>query len=97
MISVQNLSFAGTPYWMAPEVIQEQTNVTYACDIWSLGCTVIELLTEKPPYYDLNPWAALLKIASEKEPPIPEHLSSEVKDFLYLCFERNPEKRSTAS
>jgi serine/threonine protein kinase len=66
MISVQNLSFAGTPYWMAPEVIQEQTNVTYACDIWSLGCTVIELLTEKPPYYDLNPWAALLKIASEK-------------------------------
>jgi serine/threonine protein kinase len=55
-----------------------------------LGCTVIELLTEKPPYYDLNPWAALIKIAGEKNPPIPEHFSNEVKDFLSLCFERNP-------
>ena len=50
----KNISFAGTPYWMAPEVIQENAEVTSACDIWSLGCTVIELLTGKPPYYDLN-------------------------------------------
>ena len=54
----KNNSFAGTPYWMAPEII-EMSQVKSACDIWSLGCTVIELLTGKPPYYDFNCYAAM--------------------------------------
>jgi serine/threonine protein kinase len=49
-----NDSFAGTPYWMAPEVIEMSGQVTSACDIWSLGCTVLELITGRPPYFDLN-------------------------------------------
>jgi serine/threonine protein kinase len=43
-------SFAGTPYWMAPEVIEMSGQESSACDIWSLGCTVLELLTGSPPY-----------------------------------------------
>jgi serine/threonine protein kinase len=49
----KSFSFAGTPFWMAPEVIQGG-KVTAASDIWSLGCTILELLTGKPPYFDLN-------------------------------------------
>ena len=40
----KNNSFAGTPHWMAPEVIEMSGNVTTASDIWSVGCTVYELL-----------------------------------------------------
>jgi serine/threonine protein kinase len=43
---------AGTPDWMAPEVI-ELKGVSYASDIWSLACTIIELLTGRPPYADI--------------------------------------------
>ena len=38
------------------------SGVCAASDIWSVGCTVIELLTCVPPYYDLQPMPALFRI-----------------------------------
>ena len=38
---------------VAPEVI-ERKGASRASDIWSLGCTVIELLTGKPPYAEIT-------------------------------------------
>ena len=55
----------GTPYWMAPEVI-EMTSVTAAADIWSVGCLAIELLTGQPPYFDLQPMSALFRIVQAR-------------------------------
>jgi serine/threonine protein kinase len=43
---------------MAPEIIS-LSGAHYKSDIWSVGCMVIELLTGKPPYYDLNKMNAL--------------------------------------
>lgn len=52
----------GTPYWMAPEIITMQDDLSTACDVWSLGCTVIELLTGKPPYSHLMAYPAMIKV-----------------------------------
>lgn len=43
---------AGTPNWMAPEVI-ELKGASTKSDVWSLGCTVVELLTGRPPYGEI--------------------------------------------
>ncbi|GAM19761.1 hypothetical protein SAMD00019534_029360 [Acytostelium subglobosum LB1] len=88
-------SFAGTPYWMAPEMIQMQ-GVSTACDVWSLGCTIIELLSGQPPYFGLAPAAALYKIVQEDHPPIPQGISPALKDFLLQCFKKDENMRSSA-
>jgi serine/threonine protein kinase len=63
-------SVVGTPYWMAPEVI-ELSGATTSSDIWSVGCTVIELIEGKPPYHKLQPMQALFRIVNDEHPPIP--------------------------
>ncbi|KAL3505884.1 hypothetical protein ACH5RR_031266 [Cinchona calisaya] len=91
-------SMKGTPYWMAPEVIL-QTGHTFSADIWSVGCTVIEMATGKPPWsQQYQEVAALFHIGTTKShPPIPEQLSAEAKDFLLKCLQKEPNLRPTAS
>ncbi|MCI07189.1 serine/threonine-protein kinase sepA-like, partial [Trifolium medium] len=57
------------------------SGVCAASDIWSVGCTVIELLTCVPPYYDLQPMPALFRIVQDEHPPIPDSLSPDITDF----------------
>ncbi|CAH2054886.1 unnamed protein product [Thlaspi arvense] len=91
-------SMKGTPYWMAPEVIL-QTGHSFSADIWSVGCTVIEMATGKPPWSEqYQQFAAVLHIGRTKaHPPIPEDLSPEAKDFLLKCLHKEPSLRLSAS
>ncbi|XP_009627909.1 mitogen-activated protein kinase kinase kinase YODA-like isoform X2 [Nicotiana tomentosiformis] len=92
------LSFKGSPYWMAPEVIKNSSGCNLAVDIWSLGCTVLEMATSKPPWSQYEGVAAMFKIGNSKElPAIPEHLSDEGKDFVRKCLQREPRSRPTAA
>lgn len=80
---------------MAPEVI-ELTGATPASDIWSVGCTVIELLEGRPPYHKLDPMPALFRIVNDEHPPLPEGASPAVRDFLLQCFQKDPNLRVSA-
>ncbi|KAE9618964.1 hypothetical protein Lal_00046993 [Lupinus albus] len=90
-------SMKGTPYWMAPEVIL-QTGHSFSADIWSVGCTLIEMATGKPPWsQQYQEVAALFHIGTTKShPPIPDHLSVEGKDFLLKCLQKEPILRASA-
>ncbi|VFQ70378.1 unnamed protein product [Cuscuta campestris] len=96
-----HLSLKGSPYWMAPELLQSdiqdsESDHALAVDIWSLGCTIIEMMNRKPPWSEYEGPAAMFKVLRES-PPIPDSLSPEGKDFLQCCFRRNPAERPTAS
>lgn len=92
------LSFKGSPYWMAPEVVMNTNGYSLAVDIWSLGCTILEMATSKPPWGQYEGVAAIFKIGNSKDiPEIPDHLSSDAKSFIMLCLQRDPAARPTAS
>ena len=88
----------GTPLWMAPEVVRNE-QLDFTADIWSLGCTVIEMATGGPAWRadSSNPMATMLRIATGDEvPEFPTYFSLEGRDFLAKCLERDPQKRWTS-
>ncbi|VAI07506.1 unnamed protein product [Triticum turgidum subsp. durum] len=90
-------SCKGTVYWMAPEVVNPKKTYGPAADIWSLGCTVLEMLTRQLPYPDLEWTQALYRIGKGEPPAIPSGLSKEARDFISQCVKPNPEDRPSAS
>ncbi|GAB4844856.1 hypothetical protein Ancab_038246 [Ancistrocladus abbreviatus] len=91
-------SCKGTAFWMAPEVVN-QKNHGYGlpADIWSLGCTVLEMLTRHVPYHPLEFMQALFRIGRGAPPPVPESLSRDARDFVMRCLRVNPNDRPTAA
>jgi serine/threonine protein kinase len=83
----QQNSFKGTPNWMAPETVRSMEYTRFS-DIWSIGCTVIEMATGEPPWANYkNPMATLYNLMHTNTPPkFPEHLSETCKHFLSCCL-----------
>lgn len=90
------MSLRGSIYWMAPEVVKNEP-YSAKVDIWSLGCTVLEMLTSERPWISLNQIAALYNLGKLNAPALPDNISNCAKDFLKQCFIIDPVKRPTAT
>jgi len=87
----------GSPYWMAPEIIDDAGHDEKA-DIWSLGITAIELCETEPPRFSENTMRAVFLISSSPPPTLknPSNYSEEFNDFLSHCLVKNPDGRYTS-
>ncbi|NXL88671.1 M3K19 kinase, partial [Alectura lathami] len=90
-------SVHGTPYWMAPEVISE-SGYGRKSDIWSVGCTVFEMATGKPPLASMDRVAAMFYIGAHRGlmPSLPARFSGAAADFVRACLTRDQRERPSA-
>jgi serine/threonine protein kinase len=90
-------TFTGTPYWMAPEVIQQNAYDGKA-DVWSLGITCIELAECVPPLSHVHPMRALFQIPMLPPPTLEQksYWTPEFHSFLSKTLVKRPEDRPSA-
>ncbi|CAK9183873.1 unnamed protein product [Ilex paraguariensis] len=104
--SLMLTDIAGTPYWMAPEVIHSHTGYSFKADIWSFGITALELAHGRPPLSHLPPSKSLImkftkhfrfsdyeKTKNSKN----KKYSKAFKDMVGLCLDQDPSKRPSAN
>ncbi|KAL5989251.1 hypothetical protein ACLOJK_010141 [Asimina triloba] len=114
-LSSFSLSFcndlAGTPYWMAPEVIHSHVGYGFKADIWSFGITALELAHGRPPLSHLPPSKSLvMRITSrlglnyedemnkktKKDKKTKKKISKAFKDMVGSCLSQDPSSRPSA-
>lgn len=91
----------GTPMYMAPESItgSKHKGAFGADDVWSLGCVVLEMITGRRPWANLdNEWAIMYQVAAGQTPQLPnkDEVSKSGRNFLKRCLVHDPRKRATA-
>lgn len=88
--------FAGTPKYMAPEIYLQQP-YNFPVDVWSIGCLLFEMLTNKIPFPATSLPEITKKVTTMEPDSVPDHLgvSQEVKALIKQMLIKNPQQRPT--
>lgn len=86
----------GTPYYMSPEVCENKP-YTYKSDVWALGCVLYELWTLEHAFSANNLLGLVYKIVQDKQGPIPDFYSPELKNIVEILLVKDSSKRPLVS
>ncbi len=87
---------AGTIPYMSPEQTEDADRVTPASDVYSLGATLYELLTGKPPFEGKSRQELIDRIRYKKVVPPRKRrpgVSPRIEAICLKCLEKDPEER----
>ncbi|CAL9759552.1 unnamed protein product [Musa acuminata subsp. burmannicoides] len=86
-------STAGTPEWMAPEVLRNE-NSNEKCDVYSFGVILWELATLRMPWSGMNPMQVVGAVGfQERRLDIPKEVDPLVASIIWECCQTDPNLR----
>ena len=87
-------NFIGTPQYCSPEILNNNVQNFFTCDIWSFGIIMYELFHNKTPFdnYNLN---KMIENIKKGEFYLNEKLPNEIKDLIKKCLIVDQNKRIT--
>ncbi|KAE9552829.1 hypothetical protein FO519_003942 [Halicephalobus sp. NKZ332] len=99
LASLSSTDYQGTPHYTAPEIFRRSRPYDEKADIWSVGITVIEMLTGRTPYANFEPAVLFYKMANEDkiEYDIPRETPGPLANVISRMLVWEPSKRPTAN
>ena len=87
----QMTGMAGTFHWMAPEVMQSETDYTHKADVYSFGIVMWEIMARDPPFKTLRPHEIISSVVMEQKRPdinaIPSNCPPQYKTIMEKCWD----------
>ena len=83
----------GSPAYMAPEQLRASSTVDARCDVWALGVTMFELLTEQRPFKGDTPYELAIEISTATPAPLPASVPEELAKVVMRCLEKDLDRR----
>lgn len=88
-------SFVGTAEYVSPEVLNN-TGVTYASDLWALGCIVYQMLAGRPPFKGASEYLTF-QLITNRELEFPENFPAAARDLVEKLLRAEPSERLGAA
>eukprot|EP00798_Chlamydomonas_sp_ICE-L_P012432 gene12432-15631_t len=86
----------GTPYYMAPEIYEEQP-YSFKSDVWALGCVMYELLAKKPAFAADNLSRVVMRVIRGTYDALPDTYSPELREVINSMLNKSVKKRPCAN
>lgn len=79
---------AGTFHWMAPEVLQSDTNYSHKADVYSFGIVMWEIMAREPPFKTLRPHEIMSAVVNSQARPDMNKLSPQCPQHYKAIMEK---------
>ena len=97
-VASDRIGAAGTPYFLAPEILRGETGNTVESDAYAFGMVLFEVYSRKDPYEGERPLEVLRLVADKavnKRPPTPPSMPVKAETLMAECLCNDPRRRPT--